>query len=179
MKKLHRVCYFSWKIVSYEDIKTHELQCGYQPLECRGCHNTILKTAHADHEDACEQIELKCSECNLIYKRGDTTTSHTDVMCLKNQLRQLRQEFETDKQQIHEHIQKLSEKMEQLPKTFQEVFDVNKQQTNERIQLFRQDLDIYKQQTGEKTREIQENFQKKQERSDDDMQQLIRRLNRK
>ena len=167
------------KIIPYEDIKTHELQCGYQPLQCRGCLDTVLKMVHIDHEDTCEQIELKCSECNLTYRRGDGTTAHTDVMCMKSQLRQLRQEFEIDKQQTREQIRKLSEKTEQLSKAIQEIFETNRQQTNEQIRLFRQDFDTYKQQIDEKTRETQEKFQKKHETSDNEMQQLIRRLNRK
>ncbi|CAF3834914.1 unnamed protein product [Rotaria sordida] len=157
------------EIISYDNLEKHELECEYKPRECRGCHATILKMNSVEHENTCDEIELTCPECNMIYKRGAAATIHTEIICLKEQLRQLRHDFENNKQQTDQQIQQLTEKTQQLPEAiqqFQQLSETNKQQANEDIHRVQQAFEVYKQQTSEETQQIQQTFQTNKEKSD-------------
>ncbi|CAF4242222.1 unnamed protein product, partial [Rotaria sp. Silwood2] len=183
LARLHFKCvnalYGCDQVLLYDNIEKHEQECDYKPLECRGCHATVLKLNYVDHENTCEEIELTCSECNMIYKRGDAATVHTEIMCLKEQLRQLRQDFETNKQQASQQIQQLTEKTKPLPETIQQVQQVsetNKQQASEEIQHLQQTFEVYKQETGGEIQKIQKTFQTNKETSNNEIKQFIKRL---
>ncbi len=45
-----------------------------------------------NHMNECISIELTCNDCKMLYKRGETTTKHSENKCLKEQLRQIRDE---------------------------------------------------------------------------------------
>jgi len=57
----------------------------------------------------CALIELTCQDCKLIYKRGDAITQHTENICLKEQLRQLRDESKKNKLEMQEFSRQLRE----------------------------------------------------------------------
>ncbi len=84
--------YFFSQIISYEALDKHEIECGYQPQQCSGCRLQILKKDFDTHQNNCASIELTCEDCKLVYKRGEATTKHTENICLKEQLRQVKEE---------------------------------------------------------------------------------------
>ncbi|CAF3710229.1 unnamed protein product [Adineta steineri] len=100
------------EIIGYEALEKHEIGCGYKLQQCSGCHSTVLEKELSKHEDNCESIRLNCSECNVTYSRCDTS-SHTENTCLREQLRQLRQNSVAYKQQQDEIINKLTAQLEQ------------------------------------------------------------------
>ncbi|CAF1611576.1 unnamed protein product [Rotaria sp. Silwood1] len=169
------------QVVPYDDLEKHELECQYKPLECRGCHATVLKMNYTEHDNSCEEIQLICPECNMTYKRGEAATVHTEIICLKEQLRQLRKDFEGNKQQTGEQIQQVTEKMQQLPEAIQQLqqtSETNKQQASEEIQRIQQSFEVYKQQTGDEIHQIQQTFQTNKEKSNNGVEHVIKRLER-
>jgi len=93
----------------YEALEKHEQECGYQPQQCPGCRSEILKKDFDNHTKSCALIKLTCQECKLVYKRGDAATVHTESICLKEQLRQLRDESKENKREIYELKLQLNE----------------------------------------------------------------------
>jgi hypothetical protein len=85
----------------YEALDKHEIECGYQPQQCPGCRSRILKKDFDNHERSCASIELTCQDCKLVYKRGEAATKHTENICLKEQLRQVREECKRNKSEMH------------------------------------------------------------------------------
>ena len=51
-----------------------------------------------EHETQCELIEWTCTDCGVTVKKNEMTRCHTDIMCLQEQLRNVRQYSED---QIH------------------------------------------------------------------------------
>lgn len=104
------VCFFSatsiiflgfyLQLLPYEGLERHETQCGYQPQQCPGCRQKILKKDFIDHKAQCPLIELTCSDCKLVYQRRDAAARHTEAVCFKTQLKQMRNEFEENKRQV-------------------------------------------------------------------------------
>ena len=86
--------------MSYEELERHETQCGYQSLQCPGCRQRILKKDFDEHKAQCPLIELTCADCKLTYQRRDATARHTEATCLKEQLKQIRNESEENKRQV-------------------------------------------------------------------------------
>lgn len=73
-------------------MEKHELECDYQLQQCPGCRLQILRKDFLDHINACLSIELTCEDCKIVYRRGETMFKHTEIKCLKEQLRQMRDE---------------------------------------------------------------------------------------
>lgn len=69
----------------HNSLETHEEECGYRPIACRGCEQEIAKKDFKSHKSTCSLVLLTCSECNSIYKRQDET-KHTETKCLREQL---------------------------------------------------------------------------------------------
>lgn len=80
----------------------HELECEFQMHRCPGCRLEVLKKDMNNHQNTCEFIEIKCPDCKLAFKRADAINAHTENVCLKEQLRQLRNESKENKREIHE-----------------------------------------------------------------------------
>jgi hypothetical protein len=70
--------------------------------QCPGCRSPILKKDFPQHEIECVLIEVACQDCKIVYKQHDAASSHTDVMCLREQIRLLRQDYKENKQQLIE-----------------------------------------------------------------------------
>jgi hypothetical protein len=51
-----------------------------------------LKKDFDDHTGSCASIEITCGACKLVYKRGEGTIKHTEIICLKQQLGQVKEE---------------------------------------------------------------------------------------
>ncbi len=86
----------------YEALDKHEIECGYQPLPCPGCRSHILKKDFDNHKSNCASIEMVCQDCKLVYKRGDAATKHTENICLREQLRKMREESKQNKLEMQE-----------------------------------------------------------------------------
>ncbi len=86
----------------YEALDKHELGCGYQSLQCPGCRSQILKKDFDNHKSNCASIEMTCQDCKLVYKRGDAARKHTENICLKEQLRKMREESKKIKLEMQE-----------------------------------------------------------------------------
>ena len=54
-------------------------------------------------------IQLTCEECNVVYRRNEADTNHTENICLRAQLRQSREESKKNKLEIQELSRQLSE----------------------------------------------------------------------
>ena len=54
-------------------------------------------------------IQLTCEECNVVYRRNEADTNHTENICLRAQLRQFREESKKNKLEIQELSRQLSE----------------------------------------------------------------------
>ncbi|CAF3492398.1 unnamed protein product [Rotaria sp. Silwood1] len=90
------------QVTSYEGLDKHEIECGFQPRQCPGCKSQILKKDFDNHTSTCPSIELTCQNCKLVFKRADLNQKHTEIICLKEQIRQLQYESKEYKREIHE-----------------------------------------------------------------------------
>ncbi|CAF2243979.1 unnamed protein product [Rotaria magnacalcarata] len=128
LAQLHISCYYQSKgcrqIISYEALEKHESECDYQSQQCPGCRLQILKKDFDNHTSGCAAIELTCQECKLVYERVDAATKHTDTICLRKQLRQLREESKHNKQELHK-LTNLWDKMCKLSESYN-VFNAYK-----------------------------------------------------
>jgi len=68
-----------------------------------------LKKDFDNHTKNCALIKLTCEDCKLVYARRVASTEHTENICLKEQLRQLRDESKENKREIYELKLQLSE----------------------------------------------------------------------
>ncbi|CAF4264699.1 unnamed protein product [Rotaria sp. Silwood2] len=102
------------EVVPYEALDKHETHCDHQPQQCSGCQLQMLKSDLSEHEIHCSLIELTCADCKIVYKRCDATILHTDVICLKEQLRQSQEK----NQQLNEKIKRNSQEHERELKKF-------------------------------------------------------------
>lgn len=117
----------------YEALEKHEQECNYQLQQCPGCYRQILKKDVDNHTTNCSLIKLTCHECNLVFKRGDATTAHTENICLKEQLRQLRERSEKQLQQLSD----------QLEKKFRQLHDESKEDNRKIKELTLQLNELY------------------------------------
>ncbi|CAF1344006.1 unnamed protein product [Adineta steineri] len=125
------------EIIGYEALEKHEIECSYKLQQCSGCHLTVLEKELAKHEDNCESIRLTCSECNVTYSRCNAS-SHTENICLREQLRQFRQNSAAYKQHQAQIIEQQNSTIQSLQ---QEQAEITNRLT---AQLERQKVDIQK-----------------------------------
>ena len=105
-----RYClFYSHEILSYEALDKHEIECGFQPKRCSGCRSEIPKKDLVDHENQCGSIQLSCPDCNFVYQRQDAALRHTENICLKLQLRQMREETQVNKQELRKLVRQLAD----------------------------------------------------------------------
>ncbi|CAF1233775.1 unnamed protein product [Adineta steineri] len=101
--------YGCMEIIPYEALEKHELQCDYRRQQCSGCHLEVSKRELANHEANCALIDVTCPDCKFVYKRCDASMVHTDNVCLREQLRQLRIEFQENKRELQDFSQQMKE----------------------------------------------------------------------
>ena len=53
-------------------------------------------------------MKVTCADCNLGYRKGDATT-HTEIVCLREQLRQFRDESKKHKHEMQDLSRQLRE----------------------------------------------------------------------
>ena len=102
------------------------------------------------HENTCGSITLTCSECHLTYPRRDAP-SHTESKCTREQLRQLRQEFATQKTQQDPAMTQLNKKVDGLGReyaAFKQQYAQDIAQLNGNIEKLRNEFATHKQQQG-------------------------------
>jgi hypothetical protein len=85
----------------------------------------MLKKDLTEHETHCVLIESKCADCQITYKRCDVTTLHTEMICLKEQLRLSAEK----RKELHEQLERTSQEYERDLKKL-------RQDCVERIQQF-------------------------------------------
>ncbi|CAM2713131.1 unnamed protein product [Rotaria socialis] len=78
-------------LVSYEVLEKHETHCDYRPQECSGCKLQMLKKDLNEQETHCPMVESTCPNCKIVCKQFDATALHTDLICAREQLRQLQE----------------------------------------------------------------------------------------
>ena len=88
------------KVIPYEALENHEMECDYQFQECPGCHLKLLKKDLIEHERDCALVDWMCEICKLVCKRNEVTTRHTDNICLNGQLRKLHEESAQNKEAL-------------------------------------------------------------------------------
>ena len=101
-------------IISYEALDKHETECDYQSQQCPGCESQILKKDFDDHTRSCVSVKLICEDCRLVYKRGEANVKHTETICLKEQLRQVKEELKKNKFDSHAENMRLEEQLRQM-----------------------------------------------------------------
>jgi hypothetical protein len=84
----------------YEALEKHEAECVYQLQQCSGCQQHSTKKDFSEHNDQCPLISLTCADCKNVYQRRDAGTSHSDIICLKEQLQQVRSELQQVKLEL-------------------------------------------------------------------------------
>jgi phage-related minor tail protein len=90
-------------------MEKHELQCDYRPHQCPGCQLQMLKKEFDNHVINCASIELTCEDCKVVYKKDEGVIKHTENICLKEQLRQLRNESKENQRQLQELTRQLTD----------------------------------------------------------------------
>jgi hypothetical protein len=60
----------------------------------------MLKKDFDNHTGSCASIELTCEDCKVVYKRDEAATKHTESICLKQQLRQVKEESNKNRMEI-------------------------------------------------------------------------------
>lgn len=95
------------EVVSYEALEKHERQCDYRPEKCSSCESPMLRKEWLDHEMHCPSVRLTCTDCQIVYQRGDASTQHTELICVNEQLRQAREKNERLVEKHREELLKL------------------------------------------------------------------------
>lgn len=57
-----------------------------------------------NHTNTCALIDLTCDDCQLVYKRSNAHQEHTEIMCLRRQIQQLRGELNENVDCVAEEI---------------------------------------------------------------------------
>lgn len=112
--------WFSLQVVPYEALHKHETCCGHQPQQCSGCQSSMLKKDLIEHEILCPLIELTCADCQLVYKRRDTTMFHTDLICLKEQLQHSQEKNQQLNEQIKQNLLEHEKELKKLREEYEE-----------------------------------------------------------
>ncbi len=90
------------------------MQCDYQTQQCSGCRSQITKKDFSQHVAQCTWIGLTCPDCKLVLTRDNISERHTDVVCLKEQLRQLRQDSEENKRKFEKQSEEYNRELQKL-----------------------------------------------------------------
>ncbi|CAF3763715.1 unnamed protein product [Adineta steineri] len=88
------------QVLNYDALEKHEFECQYQLVPCSGCELNIMKTDLTAHQLTCKAIKVICKDCRLVYKRGEFSKKHPQNICLREQIRQLREESVENKSTI-------------------------------------------------------------------------------
>ena len=80
-------------------------------MTCNGCLLEMLQRDFTKHQLQCSMIVTTCPECKIVYKQTDVPQRHSDVICLREQLQQLRQDSQREIQRLKEQIQQAQSKI--------------------------------------------------------------------
>jgi hypothetical protein len=83
-----------------------------------------LKKDFDNHQNNCVSIKLTCEDCQLVYRRGDATTKHTENICLREQVRKLRDETKENKRMMQELTCQLHE-IDKWKSSYNSITDCN------------------------------------------------------
>ncbi|CAF1614067.1 unnamed protein product [Adineta ricciae] len=81
-----------------------QISCFYKPNGCTQlCYYEALDKHELElvtHKRTCAAVRVSCKDCKAIYKRGDFAKKHSSSTCLKQQMRQLREQTTENKHTI-------------------------------------------------------------------------------
>lgn len=86
------------------------MTCGYRLIKCTGCQLEILQKNFAEHQVQCSMIVKTCADCRMINQQNNGSQNHSDVIYLKEQLRQLQQESHDEIEQLKHQIRQAQSK---------------------------------------------------------------------
>jgi hypothetical protein len=96
-------------VLLYESLEKHqEEQCEYPVKICRGCQKKVLKKDLEQHEQNCDEIQMECKGCKVIYKQRE---KHQQLDCIMNMLEQSNKKVES-LEKIVENLQLNFHKLE-------------------------------------------------------------------
>jgi hypothetical protein len=87
------------------------MTCGYQRVKCAGCPLEMLQKDVTEHQSQCSAIVARCDDCKMVYKRADVLTQHSDLICLRKQLRDFRKESQDEIQKLKEQLRQAQSRM--------------------------------------------------------------------
>jgi hypothetical protein len=97
------------EVLLYESLEKHqEEQCQYPVKICRGCQKKVLKKDLEQHEQNCDEIQMECKGCKVIYKQRE---KHQQLDCIMNMLEQSNKKVES-LEKIVENLQLNFHKLE-------------------------------------------------------------------
>jgi hypothetical protein len=70
----------------------------------------MLKNNLTEHQAQCQQITTTCAHREVLYTQSNAEEHHSDIIFLREQLRQLRQESQHEIQQLKEQIRQTQSK---------------------------------------------------------------------
>lgn len=88
------------------DYKSHYSQCSVKQMMCEFCKNNYPNLHFKSHVIECDEAELKCKECEKMIKRK-SMESHTEVICLRNQVEYWKTKFENEESKNADLSQRL------------------------------------------------------------------------
>ena len=86
------------------------MTCGYQSVKCSRCQVEILEKNLTEHRSQCSAIVVTCKDCKMVYKPNDALERHSDLICLREQFRDLRRESQIEIQQLKEELRQTQSK---------------------------------------------------------------------
>ncbi len=95
-------------------MEKHETYCDYQTQQCSVCQSSISKKDFSQHVTKCTLVRLTCPECKIAFTQDEMGEHHTDVVCLKEQLRQLRQDSEENKRRFEKQSEEYNLELQKL-----------------------------------------------------------------
>ncbi|CAF5015778.1 unnamed protein product [Rotaria sp. Silwood1] len=116
LAKLQIVCIYQPngcnEVVPYEALEKHEMTCGYQIVKCTACLKEILQKDLTEHQSQCQLNVTTFADFNIINKQNDVLQYQSEIISLREQLRQLQQESQYEIQQLKEQIRQAQSKIQ-------------------------------------------------------------------
>jgi hypothetical protein len=100
----------------YNNLETHEEECGFRPITCSGCQEKIVKKDFKEHHRKCLLVLLTCPECDTIYQRQNEG-NHTETICLRVQLHKLRDQVKQNEKTWNDKFSQLQRQVNHITDT--------------------------------------------------------------
>lgn len=87
------------------------MACDYRLITCTGCQLEVLQKNFAEHQAQCPMTVKTCADCQMVYQQNNSSQIHSDVICLKEQFRQLQLESQYEIEQLKQQIRQAQSKI--------------------------------------------------------------------